>query len=358
MAEIAEKEHPECVRLHAAYEAARAELNEKSYFAMLDAFALELAADAYGYEPVAAENIEPMKAGKSVSWQVTATPKGRMLALYTSRAQVEKFDSAANVGIALRAFVRMAMQAEDIAGILVNPEDGHHGIPIEKANLEAVIGKSAAAGRPPQLNPAAVAGVCFRLWEIAVGVPTPVYDAGEEMKRLGGAEEVLKPLLESWNGRVKSGAYKPETPEQYVRDVLTDVIERSFVMGAFVMKDVETAKAADPAECLGKTPDLADDIRQNLDEYLILLSDMIRAGTGERRDEVIRLILSGNIGVIAFGALSFGFGWGIAKYYESLGPLELAELRDRQQERYAMMKAAGKQTEEEERNKDEEREGI
>lgn len=337
----------ECQRLHAAYEAARAELNEKTYFAMLDAFALELAADAYGYEPVAAENVEPMRKGGAIKWRVVETPKGRMLALYTSRGQVEKFESAASVGIALRAFVKMAMGAENITGILVNPEDGHHGIPVEKVNLQAVINKSATAGRMPQLNPAVISNVCFRLWEVAVGVPTPVYDAGEEMKSLGGPEDILKPLLEEWNDRVKSGKYQPATPEAYVRDVLKDVIERSFVQGVFVMKDVEMAKTAEPAECLEKTPDLAGDIRQNLDEYLILLADTIRAGTGERRDEVIWAILAANVGVVAFGAMAFGFGWGVAKYYETLGPLELAGLRDRQQARYAKMKGLEKGKEEE-----------
>ena len=341
----------DCRRLHAAYEAARAELNEKTYFAMLDAFALELAADAYGYEPVAAENIGAMQKGGAVKWRVVGTPKGKMLALYTSRAEVEKFEAAANVGIGLRAFVKMAMGTEDIVGILVNPDDGHHGIPVEKANLQAVINKSATVGRPPQLNPAVISNVCFRLWEIAVGVPTPVYDAGEELKLLGGPEEVLKPLLERWNDRVRSGEYKPATPETYVRDVLKDVIERSFVMGVFVKKDVEMAKAADPADCLGKVADLAQDVSQNLAEYLVLLSDALRAGTGERRDEVIWAILASNIGVVAFGAMVFGFGWGVAKYFETLGPLELAELRDRQQARYAKMKgeteAEGREDEEE-----------
>ena len=45
----------------------------------------------------------------------------------------------------------------------------------------------------------------------------------------------------------------------------------------------------------------------------------------------VQLLIAGNLPIIAFGAFSFGLGWGMAKDAESQGVMELAAFRDRQQ---------------------------
>ena len=84
--------------------------------------------------------------------------------------------------------------------------------------------------------------------------------------------------------------------------------------------------------CIDAIPNLRDDIGQNVDEYLTLLSDAARSDMIEKNEENLQLLLAVNANIIAFGAFNFGLGWGMAKNAESEGVMVLAELRDRQQE--------------------------
>lgn len=321
-----------CNRLDAAYAKARVEMTESSYRELMEAFEADARADAHAFLPVRGERVEAMLKGKGVQWQICGTPKGKMLALYTNREEVEKCAVEANVGIKLSAFLRMALSDADLAGVLLNPLDGHHGIPVERRNLQVLVSRLTSAGSSvPQLNPRVVSAACMRLFEVAVGVPTAVYDVHEEMDMLGGSDAVLRPMVEKWNTAIQSGAFKPASSEEYVRTVAQDVMKMAFVRGSLVWKDAEMAKTADPEDCVAAVPYLQEDLKQNTDEYLIVLSDLVRAGTQGATDEQIWNLLAGNIGIIAFGALNFGMGWGIAKCRASEGPVALMELRDRQQ---------------------------
>ena len=321
-----------CRRLDAAYMAMRADATESNYKALMEAFEADARDDAHAFLPVPAERIESMREGSRIQWQICTTPKGKMLAMYTSREQVEKHAAEANVGVKLSAFVRMALLDANISGILLNPLDGRHGIPVERHNLQVLVNRLAPAGAPvPQLNPQVVSAACMRLFEVAVGVPTAVYDIRREMEALGGHDAVLKPVVEKWNASITSGAFKPASPEEYVRTLVQDVMKVAFVRGSLARKDAEMAKTADPEGCVSAVPYLLEDLKQNTDEYLIILSDLIRSGTKDLADERIWTLLAGNIAVIALGALSFGMGWGIAKCCASEGPVALMELRDYQQ---------------------------
>jgi len=144
-------------------------------------------------------------------------------------------------------------------------------------------------------------------------------------------EKLLKPIVDRWNKRVKANPEEFAEPVDYVRAVLKDVVARGFVYGAMALKHPDRALDVDIDECIDAIPDLRSDIGQNVDEYLILLSDATRSDLVEPNEQHVQMLLAANVGIIAFGAFNFGLGWGMAKDAESRGVMELAELRDRQQ---------------------------
>ena len=322
----------ECARLHAAYGEMRREMSQPRYAAFMEAFECDIRDDAFAYLPVADENVEAMQKGGPVKWLAMNTPKGRMLALFTSKEEVARHPAGNSVGVKLSAFVRTALGGKDCAGILVNPLDGHHGIPVERRNLELLAVRSGLAGpQMPRMHPGVVSNAVYKLWDIAVGVPTAVYDVSEEVKSLGGMDRLLKPIFDAWNERVKANPKEFAEPIEYVKAVLKDVVSKGFVYGAMALKHPDHALDVDVDECIDAIPDLREDIAQNVDEYLILLSDATRSDLAEPNEQHVQLLLEANVGIIAFGAFNFGLGWGMAKDAESRGVMELAELRDRQQ---------------------------
>ena len=322
----------ECARLHAAYGEMRREMSQPRYAAFMEAFECDIRDDAFAYLPVADENVEAMQKGGPVKWLAMNTPKGRMLALFTSKEEVARHPAGNSVGVKLSAFVRTALGGKDCAGILVNPLDGHHGIPVERRNLELLAVRSGLAGpQMPRMHPGVVSNAVYQLWDIAVGVPTAVYDVSEEVKSLGGMDRLLKPIFDAWNERVKANPKEFAEPIEYVKAVLKDVVSKGFVYGAMALKHPDHALDVDVDECIDAIPDLREDIAQNVDEYLILLSDATRSDLVEPNEQHVQLLLEANVGIIAFGAFNFGLGWGMAKDAESRGVMELAELRDRQQ---------------------------
>lgn len=322
----------ECIRLHEAYGAMRLEMSQPHYIALLEAFEADLKGDAFAYLPVADENVAAMRGGGPVKWLVLPTPKGRMLALFTSREEVARHPAGNHVGVKLAAFVRNALATKDCAGILVNPLDGHHGIPVERRNLELLSVRAGLSGpQMPMMRPGVVSDAVYRLWDIAVGVPTAVYDVSAEVKSLGGMDKLLKPVVEGWNERVKANPDEFAEPLEYVKAVLRDVVARGFVNGAMALKHPDRALEVDVEKCIDAVPDLREDIAQNVDEYLVLLSEAARSDLVEPNEQLVQMLLAANVGIIAFGAFNFGLGWGMAKDAESQGVMALAELRDRQQ---------------------------
>ena len=329
---MADEKNTECLRLHAAYGEMRREMSQPRYAALMEAFEADLKDDAFAYLPVAAENVEAMQKGGPAKWLALDTPKGRMFALFTSREEVVRHPAGNSVGVKLAAFVRSALGTRGCAGLLVNPLDGHHGIPVDRRNLEILAVRAGLAQPPPpRLHPGVVSDAVYRLWDIAVGVPTAVYDVSGEVKALGGMDKLLAPIVEEWNERVKSCPDEFAEPMDYLRAVLKDVMAKGFVYGAMALKNPDKALDVDVEQCIDAIPDLRGDIAQNVDEYLILLSGAARGDMIEPNEAQLQFLLSANVGVIAFGALNFGIGWGMAKDAESQGVMELAELRDRQQ---------------------------
>lgn len=329
---MADEKNTECLRLHAAYGEMRREMSQPRYAALMEAFEADLKDDAFGYLPVADENVEAMQKGSPVKWLAVQTPKGKMIALFTSREEVAKHPAGNHVGVRLSAFVRAALGDRECAGILVNPLDGHHGVPVVRQNLGLLAKRTGLLGPSiPQMHPGVVSDAVYRLWDIAVGVPTAVYDVSAEVKSLGGFDRTLAPLLEKWQRSFEDGSFRPPEVMDYVKAVLKDVVATSFVYGAMALKHPDRALDVDIDGCIDAIPDLRDDIGQNVDEYLILLSDAARSDLVEPNEEHVHALLATNLGIIAFGAFSFGLGWGMAKDAESRGVMELAELRDRQQ---------------------------
>lgn len=323
----------ECAKLHAAYSAFRAEPGKKElYIAVLEALEADLKADAFGYVPVREARPEAAVQGGQIQWNVTNTPKGKMLSIFTNREEVEKHPAPASVGVKLRAAFQMALSGGELVGILLNPYDGHHGVPIERRNLQVMAARlQSGNGQVPQLHPGVVSNAVYRLWEIAVGVPTAVYDVSDEVEKLGGMEKILKPLLDKWQVKLRLSPEEFPEPMYYVKDALNDVISCGFVYGAMALKNPDLALDVDIDRCIDAIPDLRGDIRQNLDEYLILISDAVRSDLKEPNETHVQLLIAGNLSIIAFGAFNFGLGWGMAKDAESQGVMALAELRDRQQ---------------------------
>lgn len=316
----------------------RREMSEPHYAAFMEAFERDLKDDVFAYLPVADDNVEAMRGGGAVKWLLLNTPKGRMLALFTSREEVSRHPSGNSVGVKLAAFVRSALGNRDCAGIVVNPLDGHHGIPVERRNLEILVGR-AAGPSAPRLHPGVVSDAVYHLWDIAVGVPTAVYDVSREVESLGGMDKLLKPIVNAWNDRVKSSPNEFAEPIEYLKAVLKDVMARGFVYGAMALKNPDKASDVDIEKCIDAIPDLRGDISQNVDEYLVLISDAARRDMIEPNEDQLQLLLALNVGIIAFGAFNFGLGWGMAKDAESQGVMALADLRDRQQEWIEKFKA-------------------
>ena len=320
------------MRLHAAYGEMRKEMSSSHFTSLMEAFESDLKGDAFAYLPVADENVEAMQKGGSVKWLVVNTPKGRMFALFTSKEEVERHPAGNHVGVRLSAFVRNALGSKDCVGILINPLDGHHGIPVERRNLEVLAVRTGLAGpQMPRMHPGVVSDAVCKLWGIAVGVPVAVYDISSEVKSLGGFEKTLAPLLRKWEQSVKDGTFRPTEPADYVRAVLKDVVATGFVYGAMALKHSDKALEVDVDSCIGGIPGLRGDMDQNADEYLVLLSDAVRSDLIEPNEEHVQTLLAANLGIIAFGAFSFGIGWGVAKDAESQGDMALEELRARQQ---------------------------
>ena len=137
---MADEKNTECLRLHAAYGEMRREMSQPRYAALMEAFEADLKDDAFAYLPVAAENVEAMQKGGPAKWLALDTPKGRMFALFTSREEVSRHPAGNSVGVKLAAFVRSALGTRGCAGLLVNPLDGHHGIPVGEFGWDGAAG--------------------------------------------------------------------------------------------------------------------------------------------------------------------------------------------------------------------------
>ena len=212
---MADENPVECARLHSAYVEMRREMSQAHFAALMEAFESDVRDGAFAYLPVADGNVEAVRGGH-VKWLVLPTPKGNMLALFTSKEEAARHPSGNLVGVRLAAFVRAAMEIKECVGILVNPFDGHRGVPVERRNLEILV-RRAGGQRPPQLYPGVVSNAVYHLWDIAVGIPTAVYDVSKEIEALGGLEKILKPILDGWSERAR--ANPQEFPETSAHDL-------------------------------------------------------------------------------------------------------------------------------------------
>lgn len=329
----------ECTRFNAAYEAMKADPKQENYIAMLEALEADVKENAVAYVPVETkEDVEALQQKGTIKWMALESPKGRMLSVFTSREQASKKGAVGNAGISLPAFFKLLLDNKELAGFAVNPFDDKHGFLLDRKNLEVVMQRVQSAG-VPRLDVRFISQACLQLFDCAVGVPTPVYEFDGELGSLGGPDGVLKPVLDKWQAAMQDGSFKPETPDVYVKTIVKDVMMSSFVAGVFVKQGPDIVRKADPATCLERVPYLKDDLVQNTDEYLIVLSTMLRKA-GITDEGHIWVTLANNIGVVGYGAMCFGFGWGFAKCCEAEGPEAFKALKERQAEFRRKMKEA------------------
>jgi len=329
----------ECVRLHAAYEVLCASRNKENYIAFLQALEADLRANAYAFIPMESATPDAAEMNGKIRWNASNTSIGQMLTVFTGREQAKRFAAPAFARVPLVACVRTALEANNLAGILFNPADGTNGVPLTRDNLQVLKQRlfGLTAEGVPRLHPGIVSDAIFRLFEVAVGVPTPVYEIEPDLAKFGGPEALMKEIRAKFE---KSGEKAVSgTPDERLRALFAGVMREAFVAGAFVRKDVALARSAESQDCFGKVPQLAEDLNQNVDEYLVILHELIRAKAPKMSDAEMAPLLGANINLLAFGAMSFAFGWGIARYCEGLGPEALNALAERQKVFLAEVKA-------------------
>ena len=319
-----------CERLDAAYRKMKADPKQENYIAMLEAFEADLKAGAVAFIPISKDDVETLKkSGSELKWPAVDASQGKLLSMFTERAQADRAGTGAVAAIPLGAFANVLLSSKDLAGFALNPGDGKQGFLLDRKNIETAMRR---AGAMPALDRALVSDAAMRLAQgCAVGVPTPVYEFTEELKAAGGPDAILKPVLDRWQQSIQSGAYKPASAEALFKDVLKDVMTMAFVAGALVRRDPAMIKDANADECIERVPYLRDDLVQNTDEFLVLLMENVRRHMGPPSEEAAWAMLSQNMPRVAFGAMGFGFGWGIAKSCEAEGPEALAALKERQQ---------------------------
>lgn len=324
----------ECVRLQAAYDAMKADPKGENYIKMLEAMEADLKDDAYAYLPVPTkEDVEALQKTQQVRWTALETSKGRMLTFFTSAAQAAKKEAVANLAIPMLAFFKLMAESKEIAGFVVNPFDDQHGYLFERKNLEIVLARAKGVKvEVPRFEMPMILKAVDRLFSCAVGVPTPVYEFDAEIKSLGGPDAIMRPIQTKWEQAMKSGTFKPKNPVEYVKTIVKDAMTTAFVSGVLVRRGVDMVRDADPNDCIERVPYLKDDLGQNTDEYLVCLSETLRAEMKLQDENVLWAAMANNIGIVAYGAMCFGFGWGLAKCCESEGAESLAALKKRQTE--------------------------
>ena len=341
-----QKKLPDCTRFNEAYEKMKATPNQENYVEMLQALEADLRDDACGYLPLETqEDVEALQKEGKMKWAALDTPKGRMLSIFSTPQQAAKKNAPANISINLMAFFKVMSENKEVAGFVVNPFDDQRGFLLDRKNLEIVLARAKGAKmQVPPLDGAVISKAVKRLFGCAVGVPTPVYEFEEEIKTLGGPDAVMKPIQRKWQKALESGSFKPASPVEYVKTIVKDAMTTAFVSGALVKRGPEMVRDASPDECIERVPYLKEDLVQNTDEYLIALCETLRADMKLTDEQVLWVTLANNIGMIAFGAMSFGFGWGLAKCCESEGRESLQALKDRQRAFLEKLEAAAKQS--------------
>ena len=331
----------ECARFNAAYEAMKADPNDKNYLALLEALEGDVREDASAFLPLETqEDLEALQKEGKIKWQALDTQKGRMLTIFTTPAQAAKKGAKANLGLNLLAFFKVLTENKEVAGFVVNPYDDQHGYLIERKNAEIILARAKGVkAEVPRLTPPVITKAIRRLFGCAVGVPTPVYEFDAEIRTLGGPDAVMGPIQKKWEKALQSGAFKPTTPVEYVKTIVKDAMTTSFVAGALVKRGPEMVRDANPADCIDRVPYLKEDLVQNTDEYLVALCETLRADMKLTDENLLWVTLANNIGMVAFGAMNFGFGWCLAKCFESEGKEAMAALKDRQRAFLEKLKA-------------------
>lgn len=306
-----------CGRLNEAFGVMKAEPKQENYIKMLEALEADLRENACAFVPLSVEDVEAMKSSKQgeVKFAVIEAQQGKLLALFTSQEQAMKRGLPGGAVIPLQAFFQALLGNAQFSGFAVNPSDDSHGFVLDRKNLELAFRRS--RGLAPQLPQPLVADAVGKLFGCAVGLPSKVTrEAPEDLAKLGGPDGVLKPVLEKWQWSIQKGVYTPSSVDDYVKTVVKDVMQTAFVSGVLVRKDPKLVKDADAASCVDRVPYLKDDLVQNTDQYLVLLSERVRANIQVPDDAHLWKLLADNLGLICFGAMLFGFGWGISKYEE------------------------------------------
>lgn len=321
-----------CTRFNTAYEAMKAEPGNERYLALLQALEADLREDACAYLPVETkEDVEVLQKDGKMKWVALETPKGRMLTVFTTPEQAMKKQAVANVGLNLLAFFKVMNDNKEIAGFIVNPFDDQRGYLLERKILEIALARAKGVQmKVPQLAMPLVSKACRRLFGCAVGLPTAVYEFEPEIQSLGGADAIMKPIQAKWEKAMQTGTFKPKSAIEYVKTIVKDTMTIAFVSGALVRRGPEMVKDADPNDCLERVPYLKEDLVQNTDEYLVSLCETVRADLKMTDENLLWATLANNIGLVAYGAMLFGFGWGLAKCCESEGPAALKALKARQ----------------------------
>ncbi len=323
---------PDCTRFNTAYETMKASPNQANYIAMLEALEADLKDDACGYMPLESQaDVEELQKSGKMKWAALQTEKGRMLSIFSSPAQATKKGAPANISINLAAFFKVMADNKEVAGFVVNPFDDQHGFLLDRKNLEIVLTRARGVKMDvPRLEGAIVLKACRRLFGCAVGVPTPVYEFESEIATLGGPDKIMNAIQGKWQKAMQKGTFKPESPVDYVKTIVKDAMTTAFVSGALVKHGPQMVKDASPEECIDRVPYLKEDLVQNTDEYLIGLHELVRSELKVADENILWVTLANNIGMVAYGAMTFGFGWGLAKCCESEGAESMRALKDRQ----------------------------
>lgn len=332
--------------INEAYLALRSNPSNEKYAALFAALETALRCDAKIYLPVDPSQVEEVRRGTALPWTIIESPEGALLGVFTTPAQALKGKSGAGTTVAVplaKAFEALFTD-DSLQGFGVNPFDGTITCYMDRANLDVCRTRATmmAGDAIPRMPRRLASDACFRLFETAEALPTAVYDLNADIVKAGGEAKLLTPVLARWQKAVEDGSYKPESLPALVRDVLKDVIGSSFVAGALVRDPAEPESSVDFVRFDVAFPQYDEARTANLTTYLDLVVANVRRHFGRLPDPQLWALITDNLDAVGFGAMCFGFAWGLAVHCEQSGADVLAALQKEQTAVLAKIKAAKK----------------